>query len=85
MNIKTELINSVEHLPADVYNYNRIELASVELMTDRAAQIKFRINSTDKFTLSWIPFSQLKKDKNNNLWISRFMCQRKGLSKIRAT
>ncbi len=82
MNIKDALFDSIEKLPSDVFNYHKVEFAGVSLMTDRAAMIKFRINSTDKFTITCLPLSQLKKDNNNNLWISRSMCQRKGLSKI---
>jgi len=81
MNLKDEFLKSIQPLPSDVYNYNSIELAKIEIMTDRAAMLRFRIKHTDRFGTHWVPLSHIRKDKKNSIWLSKWYCEKEGILK----
>lgn len=66
-----QLLSKIEPLPQNVYNFIKIELLRIDLFSKGAAFLVFK---TEEHTHErWIPYSQIKKDNNNNLWISKWL------------
>lgn len=66
------LLEKVEQLPHNVFDYNKIKLIRIDLFSAKAAFLVFNIKQNIQHE-RWIPFSQLRKDKNENLWLSKWM------------
>lgn len=70
-NIDKAFISTIIQLPHDVFNYTKIELQRVDLITTTAALIVFILDNSTRS--KWIPFSQLRKDTNNDVWITNWL------------
>ncbi len=65
------LLESIELLPRDVYNFTRINIISADLFSDKAVLMVINIDGNNRSR--WVPFTQLKKDRNNNVWIKSWL------------
>lgn len=70
------LIESVQPLPHDVFNYTKIEAFDADLLTEKAVLLIFRLKDSYQKRSRWIPFSQLRKDNNNEIWLSNWIYAR---------
>jgi hypothetical protein len=68
------LLKAIDTLPHDVFNFTKLNIACISLLTDKAVELFFNVN--DKKYESWIPFSQLRKDNNNEIWIANWLLER---------
>ena len=69
------LLNKVEPLPHNVYEYLKIDLLRIDLFSEKAAFLVFM--TSKKLTHErWLPFSQIRKDTNGNLWITKWIYNR---------
>jgi hypothetical protein len=78
--IDRSFISTILQLPHDVFNYTKIELLRVDLISASAALIVFVLNNTTRSR--WIPFSQLRKDGNNDVWMSNWLLNKIKLDNI---
>lgn len=69
--IDRAFISTILQLPHDVFNYTKLELLRVDLISASAALIVFALNNATRSR--WIPFSQLRKDGNNEVWIANWL------------
>ncbi|MBI1936701.1 MAG: hypothetical protein HYS25_01110 [Ignavibacteriales bacterium] len=78
INIRTfanqSFLKTVQPLEHDVYNYTKVEALDVLLLTDKAVELLFILNG-EKVS-RWIPFSQLRKDNNNEIWIANWLLEK---------
>jgi|WetSurMetagenome_2_1015567.scaffolds.fasta_scaffold2026593_1 hypothetical protein len=65
------LLESIGLLPRDVYNFAKINFISADLFSDKAVLLVFNLDGNNRSR--WIPFTQLKKDRNNNIWIKSWL------------
>jgi hypothetical protein len=65
------LITSIEPLPHNVYDYCKLDLIDIDMFGDRAALIIFNIDKNKR--TRWIPFSQLRKDRNSEVYITKWL------------
>ncbi len=69
--MKEELLKAVEKLPHNVYEFTKLASPQIDLLSLKAA---FIICNNDEIKIErWIPFSQLKRDRNNDIWISNWL------------
>ena len=66
------LLDKIEILPHNVFDYTKIELHRIDLFSTKAAFLIFTIRKDIRHE-RWIPYSQLKKDNNDCLWLSKWM------------
>lgn len=65
-----ELSNYIEPLSADVFNYNLLSNDVIEIgYSDKAIKL---ICGADVLGYIWVPFNQLRADRNNNLWVAKW-------------
>ena len=69
-------LKTVEPLPHDVFNYTKIEALDADLLTEKAVLLIFKLKDSDQKRSRWIPFSQLRKDNNNEIWLSNWIYTR---------
>lgn len=69
-------IRTVQPLPHDVFNYTKIEALNADLLTEKAVLLIFKLKDSDQRRSRWIPFSQLRKDNNNEIWLSNWIYSR---------
>lgn len=69
MSLETEIINQLEPLPQDVYNYTNIEIDILK-KTERALMIWYEGRER------WIPLSVLRVDQLRKLWIANWFCEK---------
>ena len=70
-----KLLQNVEPLPHNVYEYLKIDLLRIDLFSEKAAFLVFM--TSKKLTHErWLPFSQIRKDTNGNLWITKWIYNR---------
>jgi len=65
------LLRSIEPLPHNVYDYSKLDLIDVDIFSLKAALLIFNLD--DKKRSRWIPLSQIKKDKHNNIWLPNWL------------
>lgn len=63
-------LKTVEPLSHNVYAYTQIEALEAELISEKAAFLVFKFNGTKHER--WIPYSQLRKDTKENIWLSNW-------------
>ena len=69
---KQQLLKSIEPLPQNVYDFKNIELIRIDLFSKGAVFLVFKTEK--KYTHErWIPYSQLRKDINNEIWLSMWI------------
>jgi hypothetical protein len=73
-NFTKHLLESIEPLPQDVYNYTKLDVEAADMFSLKAAYIRFLLNSVKRY--KWIPFSRLRKDNNNNIWIANWLLEK---------
>jgi len=73
------LLERIEQLPRDVYNYVKLKIFSIDDFTDKAFQISYAKskNINALFEALWIPAWALKKDNNNDVWMLKAFYERK--------
>lgn len=69
-------LKTVQPLPHDVFNYTKIEAIDADLLTEKAVLLIFQLKDSDQRRSRWIPFSQLRKDNNNEIWIANWILER---------
>lgn len=73
------LLEKIQLLPNNVYEFTQIDLQRVDLFSEKATFLTFKLNGVQHER--WIPYSQLKKDNNNNLWLSNWLINNMKLNK----
>jgi hypothetical protein len=71
-------LETVKLLPHNVFEYVKIDALEAELLTEKAVLLLFNLDKEKKS--NWIPFSQLRKDNNNEIWLSKWWLQNKILN-----
>lgn len=65
------LLKSIEQLPHDVFNYTKLQVIDIDLFSDKAVCLVFNLDNERRSR--WIPYSQLKKDNKENVWITNWL------------
>jgi hypothetical protein len=65
------LLESTNKLPSDVFNFTHLKIECISLLTEKAVELFFNVNG--KNYKSWIPFSQLRKDNQNEIWVANWL------------
>lgn len=71
-----KFMETVQPLSHDVFNYTKIEALDADLLTEKAVLLIFKFKNSDQKRSRWIPFSQLRKDNNNEIWLSNWIFER---------
>lgn len=69
-------LKTVQPLPHDVFNFTKIEALDADLLSEKAVLLIFKLKGSDQKRSRWIPFSQLRKDNNNEIWLSNWILER---------
>ena len=64
-------LETLQLLPHEVFNYTKIDAHEADLLTEKAVFLTFDLKRVRHER--WIPFSQLRKDNNNIVWLSKWM------------
>lgn len=70
-----KLIDKIEPLPHNVYDYKMLEEVKADIITSSAVRLSFKINN--KLQKYWLPLSVLAKDRNNNIWLKKWFYEQK--------
>jgi len=73
-NFTEHLLNAIEQLPHDVFNFTKLDARSADMFSIKAVLLVFNLNEERR--TRWLPFSQLRKDGNNNIWIANWLLEK---------
>ncbi len=73
-NFTKHLLESIELLPQDVYNYTKLDVEAADMFSLKAASLRFHLNGVKRY--KWVPFSRLRKDNKNNIWIANWLLEK---------
>lgn len=70
-----KLIDKIEPLPHNVYDYMLLEEVKADIITSSAVRLSYKTG--DIILKHWTPLSALAKDKNNNIWMKKWFYEQK--------
>jgi primosomal protein N'' len=69
-----KLLKSIESLPHEVYKFTKLDARSADMFSEKSVLLIFYLD--DKRRSRWLPFSQLRKDNNNNIWLATWLAEK---------
>lgn len=74
MLLDDSILNTINPLPHDVYDYTHLKVIDFIKSTNKAVNMwieQYNYNGSDGYS-GWIPKSVLRVDRNNELWIQNW-------------